>query len=563
MLRIIQSQNATAARHYFDEALAKGDGYYFADRGEREIVGHWFGRDAERLGLAGPVDRDAFHALVEGKDPRSGEPLLQRMRDDRRPGYDFNFHAPKSVSLFYELSRDERIRLAFEQSVRDTMTEIEKDMATRDQSGGKSRKVKTGSMVAAEFTHFTSRPAKEDSRPDPHLHMHVFVMNATHDERRGRWYAPEFHDLHIDRPYHQAAFQKRLASRLQGLGYAVVKTDDAFEIEGVQRATIDKFSRRAREVEDEARRKGITDAKEKDKLGAKTRGGKEKDLTRDELRSYWIGRLDPDEGRDLEAVAARARKGKAAAPEGPTAAQAIDYARDHLFERRSAVSEKALLAEGLRHAVANPAVTPDGLAEEVRRRADFLHGTVKGERWLSTREVFDEEQRMIAFARDGLSSRTPFQRGRLDDAPIEADGKAAELSGEQKKAVRDLVQGSDRVQLLVGKAGTGKTTTLREIQKHVREGGYEFLTFAPSNNARDVLRRDGFGQAETVQKLLASSSLQDAVHRRSLIAVDEAGLLSSRDMARVCALAERKGARLLLIGDSLQHGSVERGDALR
>jgi conjugative relaxase-like TrwC/TraI family protein len=563
MLRIVQSRNAAAARLYFDQALARGDGYYFADKNEQEVVGNWFGKDAERLGLKGPVQRDDFHALVEGKDPQTRESLSQRMREDRRPGYDFNFHASKSVSLVYELTRDERIRHAFEASVRETMTEIEKDMATRDQSGGRNDKVKTGGLVAAEFTHFTSRPAKEDGKPDPQLHMHVFVMNLTHDERRGGWFAPEFHDLHLDRPYHQAAFHKRFASRLMDLGYAVERTEDAFEIHGIKRATIDKFSRRTREVEDEARRKGIQDEAEKAKLGAKTRRKKDKDLTRGELRAYWRDRLDPEERQDVKAIVMRASRGSVSGgPDTPSPGESIDFARDHLFERKSAVSEKAFLAAALHHGVANPETTPEGLTRQVRARSDLLRGTVKGERWLSTKEVYAEEQRMIAFARDGVNTCRPFQDGPIDVAPVTDKGKTIILGPEQQEAVRRVVASTDRVQVLIGKAGVGKSTSLQEIARHIRADDRTILALAPSSTARDELRNKGF-DAHNVQRLLVDTKLQDRVDHHTVLLVDEAGMLSSRDLARISSLAEEKGARLLLVGDPGQHKSVERGDALR
>ena len=81
---------------------------------------------------------------------------------------------PKSVSLLYAMTRDERILDAFRDSVDATMQDIEAEMATRVRKGGKNEERKTGNMVWGEFIHFTSRPV--DGVPDPHLHAHCFVF---------------------------------------------------------------------------------------------------------------------------------------------------------------------------------------------------------------------------------------------------------------------------------------------------------------------------------------------------------------------------------------------------
>ncbi len=67
----------------------------------------------QRLGLTGNVAQAAWDALCDNRNPKSGLPLTVRRKQDRTVGYDFNFHVPKSVSLLYGLTRDERILDAF------------------------------------------------------------------------------------------------------------------------------------------------------------------------------------------------------------------------------------------------------------------------------------------------------------------------------------------------------------------------------------------------------------------------------------------------------------------
>ena len=113
MLRIVPSQSAAQAKGYYTHFD------YFTE--DQERPGVWRGKLAERLRLSGLVENDDFEALCEHRHQQTGERLTQRTRSNRTVGYDFNFHAPKSVTLLQALSGDERILTAFQQSVDETM----------------------------------------------------------------------------------------------------------------------------------------------------------------------------------------------------------------------------------------------------------------------------------------------------------------------------------------------------------------------------------------------------------------------------------------------------------
>ena len=125
---------------------------------------------------------------------------------------------PKSVSLLYATTRDERILDAFRDAVDGTMHDMEAEMLTRVRKGGKNENRLTGNMAWGEFVHFTSRPV--DGVPDPHLHAHCFVFNTTFDQKEEPWKAGQFRDLKRDAPYFEAVFHSHLAGRLSDLGLA-------------------------------------------------------------------------------------------------------------------------------------------------------------------------------------------------------------------------------------------------------------------------------------------------------------------------------------------------------
>jgi ATP-dependent exoDNAse (exonuclease V) alpha subunit len=92
--------------------------------------------------------------------------------------------------------------------------------------------------------------------------------------------------------------------------------------------------------------------------------------------------------------------------------------------------------------------------------------------------------------------------------------------------------------------------------------GLDVMAFAPSASATEVLPNQGFKTAATVQKLLADPELQCLASGKILL-IDEAGFLSVREMRQLLSFAAGNNCRVILSGDSRQHHSVERGDALR
>src|SRR5690606_35952850 len=132
MIRMIQSKSAGHAKAYFSDALVKSD-YYASDQ---ELAGYWQGKLADRIGLSGHTSKDGFFALCENRHPTTGKHLTPITKEERRIGYDINFHCPKSVSLLHVFSGDDHILTAFQEAVTETMKEIEGDAQTRIRRGG-------------------------------------------------------------------------------------------------------------------------------------------------------------------------------------------------------------------------------------------------------------------------------------------------------------------------------------------------------------------------------------------------------------------------------------------
>ncbi len=550
MLRITPSESAAGAKKYFGDNLKRSD--YYIDG--QEVAGRWHGKGAERLGVSGEVQDREYFALCDNLHPVSGEQLSPRNKDNRRPGFDFTFSAPKSVSVLYEISRDERLLDVFRSSVYDTMREIETEMKTRVRTKGADHDRETGNMVWADFLHFTARPV--DGVPDPHLHMHCYAMNLTYDDIEKRWKAGQFGDLKRDAPYWEAAFDARLAHRLNELGIATEKRDYSFEIAGTPQSLIDKNSRRRNDIEREAAEKGITDSQGKHAIGYYGREHKNNDLGKAELRKLWDERLSDDERSAL----ADAVHGRAKGDRAYTAEEAKEYALAHSFQNASAVSEKKLKAEALRYGVGS--LLPESVAD-IAQHPEVIKETRGGQVMTTTKAVLRDEIAMLQFAKDGQRKFRP-----LVDVDPKSD-ELAGLSGEQRKAALHVLKSRDQVTGVRGAAGTGKTHMLQTVNAVVssienRSGDYsQVFAFAQSTTAsRGELRKVGFKNAETLAMLFKNEKLQKQLHKQVML-VDEAGLISSRDMRGIFDIAKNQEARVVLVGDYRQHSSIEAGDAFR
>jgi ATPase subunit of ABC transporter with duplicated ATPase domains len=111
-----------------------------------------------------------------------------------------------------------------------------------------------------------------------------------------------------------------------------------------------------------------------------------------------------------------------------------------------------------------------------------------------------------------------------------------------------------------GVAGAGKTTMLKALDRQLRAAGRE-IYLAPTSSAVKMLHREGFENATTVADYLIQSSRHPWTS--AVIVIDETGLQSNRQGAEVLALAQKHRQRIVFVGDSCQHVSVEAGDFLR
>ena len=583
MLRVTTLYACTAASTaaYYTRYLTQADG---------EQPGRWTGCQAGRLGLGGDVTTDDLQALLDGRDPITGTRLGNAF-DDRVTksgkvvravaGFDATLSAPKSLSVWWALSGDEGLAECHDVAVSAVVDCIERyGSTTRVRSSGRRLHPDSQGLTAAVFRQTTSR------LDDPQLHSHVVISSKVQTDD-GRWLALDARTL---KGYQRALgglYQSVLRAELTaryGVAFAEIDKGQA-EIAGMPDGLLERFSKRAEQVERAFQvklaefwtREGRDPTpKERGALGREaaedTRGHKSGNGVVD-LRSRWHA-----EAAAVGVTPASLRTSiRAAALAQPHERQRviIEDVIDAVTERRSAWHRFDVLQAICDIARPHPVIDRDRWAAVLdRATAAVLEECVDLEPddthtrrrrsdgrsvWIDTsarhhtsNEVLAQEEHIISWAIEAqLNPTTPsttITAGQLDVMQGEAAAGVA---------------GHDRLVLVVGPAGAGKTTMLRAAVTDLNRNGRPVFGLAPTAKAARVLETETGMRSDTVAKLLHEWS---RTHRppqptwqlptETTLVIDEAGMLNTGDLHHLTHLADAHSWRLALVGDPHQLQAV-------
>lgn len=584
MIRVttLYASTAAATAGYYTQYLTQAVG---------EEPRQWTGRQAERFGLTGTVEAEQLERLLSGRHPTSGatlgNPLLDRHRADGTlvravSGFDATVSAPKSLSAWWALTGDQRLLDAHDTAVGAVVDLLERYGATtRIRSNGGRLHPDTEGLAIGAFRQSTSR------LDDPQIHTHL-VISAKVQVDDGRWFALDArmlkkHQRTLGGVY-QSVLRSELTERL-GVRFGEIVNGQA-EIIGVPQELLDTFSKRAAQV-DAALADKLADFHDREQrdptaferaamqreAAADTRRHKTGAAV-DDLRARWL-----TEAAELGITPATLTRSVTAAGREQEPVQQMTTG-DVITElsRRSSTWHRLdvirTLTDQLRP---RPGIDGERWAVFLQRAADEVidnsinldptanarHRTSDGRSvWvepiaahLTSNHVLAQEERILTRAMDH-HTETPepsstINTDRLD--PQQAHAAAA-------------VAGNDPFVIVVGPAGTGKTTTLRAAVDDLRFNDQPVFAVAPTAKAARVLA-DGAGvRADTVAKLLHEWSHPDRppgdqwrLAPGTRLIVDEAGLLATNDLDRLTQLADTHGWRLRLVGDPMQLQAVERG----
>lgn len=415
--------------------------------------------------------------------------------------YDLTFSAPKSVSIQALVGSDERLVTAHDKAVRETLAEAESHSATRVRLNGANEDRTTANWIVATCRHDTSREL------DPQLHTHAVATNLTYDGVEGRWKALQASGLYERCAYLTEVYRNALAREVRGLGYEIEPRRDSkgkdhgFEIRGVSNELLEKYSVRNAQRDAAIERFTLENSRkptdnEVAVLVRESRADKLAEIATEKVREQQQGRLVPNEQHTLQQLQANSREQFPGIHHTPSlASESLQYAKEHLFERNSVVRDHELMAEALRHGRGQIDRGELRGALEVEQAQG---GLIRAGNNLATRASLEREQRMIAVVDRGIGT---YERLGCQREFHPSD----QLREEQQGAVHQVLDSRDFAVNLRGAAGTGKTATLHEIDRGLRDAGREIVAVAPTRSAVEELRKVGFHDAMTISRLLEAT----------------------------------------------------------
>jgi len=534
VLSLAKVTTGAAAASYCEDA----SDYYVDDHSPSQ----WWGKGATSLRLDGAVDPACFRAPLDGEMPDGS--VLHNAAEGRRGGTDLTFSAPKSVSLQALVGDDATLIDAHENAVRKALSYAETLASYRMTEDGVTRPEPSKNLVVAMFRHDLSRAT------DPPLHTHAVVINAT-ERSDGQWRALDQSEFYRQQKLIGALYRAELALEVQQLGYSIRLThaDGRFELAHFTPEQIEAFSGRSRAIEAALEQIGKTRAEatahEKEMATLATRD-KKTEVDRMALRARWR-----EQSRELGIEYAPTKRVMkvSSAQRRNAARESLRYAVAHTTERQAIVTEPQLLRAAFEQGT--------GQTDLITVRQELARAVRKGEllhfnQCYTTPEAQQLEREILAVERRGRSAVTPIANRWQAQERV---GKNV-LNEEQRKAALLIVTADARVSAIQGSAGTGKTTMLASAREVAESNGYHMIGLAPSAAAARELHKAGIES----QTLAAFSHRTDQMlNERSILVLDEAGMMATRDMHAVLRRAETWGARVVLVGDVQQLKAIEAG----
>ena len=542
------------------------DEYYAQDGG-----GVWWSPSGAVVRHDAPIDLTSFRDLCAGIDPGTGRALVRGAGERHRAGWDITYSAPKGFSVLWAAA-DPDLRRQLEAIQAAAVDEalgfiVEEGLVEVRLGAGGRIKQPTAGLTVGRFSHYTSRAG------DPNVHTHCVIMNVA-KSRDGKLRTLETFKLHAACHLAGAAYRASMSARLaEAFGFEARPAGRGqFEIRGVPQVVLDAFSKRSQALEAAlAEGRAGSSSAQKEIANLSTRGAKADLPTGPELEARWRGEMealgaDPWDAarhpeRDLAAEHERAIEVPFDPPEitGTTPAR---LAASHLFRHETVIDRTAWLERALVEASLQGVSIAAVRAEmaELERDGTLLRlpGTDASPRWTTPALASVEAALLRAADRPDVPSRI--------DAEVLATALAAapELSAEQRAAVEHAAAPGG-VAVIEAGAGTGKTTIARVLVDAARRSGLKVRGLAPSWVAADELRASTAIPAQAIARWRhdLARGQSPALDADTLIILDEAGMVGTRDMETVLTAAATAGARVVCLGDRRQLAAVAGAAPLR
>lgn len=558
---------------YLKETELSKVAYYHGDGTEKKVEHppQWVGKGALKLGLSGDAgDIEKFFgqldSLGSGFHPSGKGGLVKGAGDRHRVGHDITFSAPKDVSVLWAAA-DEATRAAIleahQKAVDRAVSYLEKHAITRLGKDGVIEQHVDG-LVCAKFQHFASREL------DPQLHTHALVLNLA-ARQDGGWGTLESKVFFDHRITAGAVYQSELASLMAKIGFeAKPEGKSCFAIEGVDDDIKGFFSARRAQIQEELKRTGGLSALAAQYATLATRKEKAEPPLSD-LKKAWEA-----QAKDLglgPAEIARMIQIAQAKPKGDFTVKAADCG-SVLTQEKSTFLERDLLRSILGLSMGRwDADRCEKEMLEMLKSEDIiaLGKDSEGQLRYTTKEMRMIEVSCAEGVKGRLEETAHIVRSTLVDKVIaDEEARISKEAGtevrftEQRTAIEHICLRTGGYAFIEGDAGTGKTTMLKAVNDIYSQSGIKTIGCALAGKAASGLANEAGIPSQTLDSLLRDlDGGTKSLDAKTVVVLDEAGMVGSRMFARLQSHVDRAGAKLVAVGDPKQLQAIEAGGMMR
>ncbi|GAA1376634.1 MobF family relaxase [Streptomyces beijiangensis] len=556
-------------------------------------------RAVEKLADATGINLQELYGRPQVTEAR--EYADARIRVGNR-GYDVTLDLSKTYSVAVGLAgehQSEALRGTFLEAARETFGAMEGwaayAMAGEHGNGKTADRVDTSGFLGWMTVHYSARPV-DGEVGDPHLHVHGNLANMAFAED-GKWRTVGAGGRDILRHAHAAdsyvkARLRQLTGERFGMRWERHAETGAWEVVGIDENLRQAFSRRNTQIVQASAEDATTG--EQKLIARQLAEGKDDTITQADVRARWRTRAEAVVG-DVDAMIARAIPGPEG-PDGPSVAgpgggpampspeeiAAFVWRREGgLTESRKDVTRADVLAHVIdalpfgvpdlatAEALTDAVLAVDGEAVPLPERGmahltnpqRYTHATILQAEQIIAESAADrlsEGAAQITMAAAELAIAT-FEAQRTTD-PL----RPFRMSDEQRAATLRFLTAGHGIDVLRGKAGTGKTTIMNSARMGWEAAGLHVRGAATAAVAASKLQAEsGIASATVATWLMDIRNGGRRMADTDVLVLEEAAMVDDRDVAELLTAAAEHGVKVAMIGDWAQLKAIGVGGGFK